>query len=128
MNEFENNAYFWQKVDTLYSYGDFKVTNKKGTVHRNYPSLRYPVDFGYVKTIAGDGERPMEVFKSTGRNRIEAIAICADIINKSFEVKALVGLSEEEIMEVLHFLNCTDLQKSVLIRRGKNIPAWSETE
>ncbi len=128
MTEFENNAYFWQKVDTLYSYGDFKVTNKKGTAHKSYPSLMYPVDYGYVRTISADAERPMEVFKAEGGKRVDAIAVCADIINKSFEVKALVGLDEEQIEAVLHFLNCTDFQKSVLIRRGKSIPGWSETE
>ena len=36
MKEFENNAYFWQKVDTLYSSGDFKVTNKEGSNHKDY--------------------------------------------------------------------------------------------
>lgn len=128
MKEFENNAYFWQKVDTLYSSGDFKLTNKKGTTHKNYPSLKYPCDYGYVKTLSSDTETPMEVFKSTGGKKIDAIALCADIINKRFEVKALVGLNDEELESVLHFLNCTDFQKSILIKRGKEIPSWGETE
>lgn len=128
MKEFENNAYFWQKVDTLYSSGDFKITNKKGSIHKNYPSLKYPCDFGYVKTLNSDSDIPMEVFKSTGGKKVDAIALCADILNKRFEVKALVGLNDEEQEAVLHFLNCTDYQKSVLIKRGKIIPAWGETE
>ena len=126
MKEFENNAYFWQKVDTLYSSGDFKITNKKGTTHKNYPSLKYPCDFGYVKTLNSD--IPMEVFKSNGGKKVDAIALCADILNKKFEVKALVGLDDDEQEAVLHFLNCTDYQKSVLIKRGKVIPSWGETE
>lgn len=126
MKEFENNAYFWQKVDTLFSSGDLKITNKKGSSHKSYPSLSYPCDYGYVKTL--DSDTPIEVFKSVNSNKVEAIALCADILNKRFEVKALVGLSEEEEESVLHFLNCTDYQKSVLVRRGKQIPSWSETE
>lgn len=128
MKEFENNAYFWQKVDTLYSSGDFKVVFPKGSTHKAYPSLTYPCDFGYVETLANDTDTPMEVFRSNKNGNVDAIAICADIIDKRFEVKALVGLSEEECLEVLHFLNCTDYQKSVLLRRGKQIPSWSETE
>ena len=104
------------------------ITNKKGTAHKNYPSLKYPVDYGFVRTISTDADSPMEVFKAEGGKRVEAIAVCADIISKSFEVKALVGLNDEQIEEVLHFLNCTDFQKSVLIRRGKSIPSWAETE
>ena len=114
MKEYENNAYFWQKVDTLYSSGDFKLTNKKGTLHKDYPSLKYPCDFGYVKSLNSD-ITPMEVFKSDGGKKIEAIILCADILNKKFEVKVLVGLSDEEIEAVLHFLNCTDYQKSIFI-------------
>lgn len=128
MKEFENNAYFWQKVDTLYSSGDFKITNKKGTIHKNYPALKYPCDFGYVKTLNSDSDIPMEVFKADGGKKVDAIALCADILNKRFEVKALVGLNDDEQEAVLHFLNCTDYQKSVLIKRGKEIPAWGETE
>ena len=60
MKEFENNAYFWQKVDTLYSSGDFTLTNKKGTPHPTYPSLVYPCDFGYVRTLNSENEAPME--------------------------------------------------------------------
>lgn len=128
MKEFENNAYFWQKVDTLFSSGNFKVTNKKGSPHKSYPSLTYPVDYGYVKTLDASLEAPMEVFKGEEGKRVDAIALCADIINKNFEVKALVGLNDEETEKVLHFLNCTDFQKSVLICRGKSIPSWGETE
>lgn len=128
MKEFENNAYFWQKVDTLYSSGDFKITNKKGTIHKNYPALKYPCDYGYVKTLNSDSDIPMEVFKADGGKKVDAIALCADILNKRFEVKALVGLNDDEQEAVLHFLNCTDYQKSVLIKRGKEIPAWGETE
>ena len=126
--EFENNAYFWQKVDTLYSSGDFKIKHKKGTAHKHYPSLTYPCDYGYVESLSDESESSMEVFRSAKRDSVDAIVVCADIIDKRFEVKALVGLNEEECQEVLHFLNCTDYQKSVLLKRGKDIPAWSETE
>ena len=128
MKEFENNAYFWQKVDTLYSSGDFKIICRKGSSHKLYPSLTYPCDFGYVETLSNDTDTPMEVFRSAKSDIVDAIVVCADIINKRFEVKALVGLNEEECLEVLHFLNCTDYQKSVLLRRGRELPSWSETE
>lgn len=128
MKEFENNAYFWQKVDTLYSSGDFKLTNKKGSKHQDYPSLEYPCDRGYVKTLNSESDVPLEVYKSNNGKKIDAIALCADIVKKTFEVKMLIGLTDEEQEEVLHFLNCTDAQKSVLIKRGKTIPSWGETE
>ena len=128
MKEFENNAYFWQKVDALYSSGDLKITNKKDSKHKMYPSLKFPCDYGYVKTLSNESQSQMEVFKSNGGKKVDALILCADIINKGFEVKALVGLNEEETEAVLHFLNCTDYQKTVYLKRGKAVPSWSETE
>lgn len=124
MKEFENNAYFWQKVDSLYSTGDFKLKHKKGEQHKRHPSLTYPFDFGEIRTLEEDNECSMEVYRN-GNGRVDALILCADILTKRFEVKAVVGLNDDEILEVLTFLNKTDFQKSVLIKRGKDTPAWA---
>lgn len=128
MKEFENNAYFWTKIDTLYSSGDFKLLHSKGTIYNQAPNIAFPCDYGVVQTLENGKEIPMEVFKGTSSKKVDAVALCVNILTKKFEVKVLVGLSDEEIEEVLHFLNCTDFQKSVLIKRGKTIPSWGETE
>lgn len=128
MREFENNAYFWQKVDTLFSSGDFKITNKKGSAHKHYPSLTYPCDYGYIESLKNEDNNKIEMYKSNNGNSVDAIVVCADIISKGFEIKGLCGLNDEEIEAVLRFLNCTEYQKTVLIKRGTDIPAWGETE
>ena len=127
MKEFENNAYFWQKVDTLYNFGDLKITRKKGTAHDRYPALIYPFDYGVIRTLDSD-EVSMEVFRGNKGKRIDALVVCVDILMKRFEVKALLGLDEEEQEEVLRFLNETDFQKTLIVRRGRDIPAWAATK
>ena len=127
MKEFENNAYFWQKVDTLYNFGDLKIVSKKGSAHDKYPALIYPCDFGIIRTLDSD-EISMEVFRGSGRREIDALVICVDILMKRFEVKALLGCSEEEQEAVLRFLNETDFQKTLIVRRGKEIPSWAPLE
>ena len=126
MKEFENSAYFWQKVDTLYTSGDFKILKEKGSLHDTYPSLIYPCDYCLVTDL--DEEVSLEAFKAKDAKKVDAIVVCADIINKNFEVKALIGLNDEETEEVLRFLNCTDYQKTIYIKRGKLVPSWAETE
>ena len=128
MKEFENNAYFWQKVDTLYSFGDYKVVYRKGDRNERYPSLVYPCDFGYVKALDSDEDISMEVFKGEHGRTIDALIICADILMKRFEVKALIGLNDAEQEEVLRFLDQTEFQKCVYVRRGKTIPNWAVSE
>ena len=40
----------------------------------------------------------------------------------------LVGCSEEEINKILQFLNQTEFQKAILIRRGDDIPSWASSD
>ena len=44
------------------------------------------------------------------------------------EAAILLGCTDKETEEVLHFLNQTDFQKTVLIRRGSTIPSWGLTD
>ncbi len=124
--ELENNAYFWQKLDTLLMSGDLSLDRPKGTRHPQYSNLIYPVDYGYLHgTITGDPEQ-VGVYKgSIDVFQADAIVVCADILKKDLEVKILVGCTEKEIQGILEFLNQTNFQKSILIRRGNNIPIWA---
>ena len=125
MADYENNAYFWQKVDSLYITGGFTRTKKKGEVHDRFKNLIYPVDYGRVADLKGVSENGVSVYAGSGnRNTVSALVIAADILAKELDVKILAGCTEEEIDTVLRFLNQTEFQKTVLIRRGKVIPSW----
>lgn len=129
MNNYENNAFFWQKVDTLYLSSGFRQTRKKGDVHPVFKNLIYPTDYGHVidtKSISGEGVSVYAGSKS--RSTITALVVAADILAKELDVKVLVGCTDEEVDEILRFLNQTDYQKTVLIRRGKEIPSWGITD
>ena len=54
--------------------------------------------------------------------------VAADILIKELDVKVLVGCTEEEVDQVLRFLNQTNYQKTVLIRKGNELPSWAETD
>lgn len=129
MAEYENNAYFWQKVDTLFLSSGVTLFRKKGDVHPVFANLIYPTDYGYVNdtnSVSGDG---VSVYAGTGnRSIITALIVAADILAKELDVKVLVGCSEQETDDVLRFLNQTDYQKTVLIRRGSQIPSWGITD
>ena len=129
MTQYENNAWFWQKVDTLYLSSGFRLTRKKGDVHPVFKNLIYPTDYGHVKdTKSVSGEGVSVYAGSLSRNTITALVVAADILAKELDVKILVGCTDEEVDQVLRFLNQTDYQKTVLIRRGKDIPSWGMTE
>lgn len=126
--EFENNAYFWQKLDTLFLSSELIINRPKNSIHPQYSNLIYPVDYGYLNANNTEGEELIDVFKGTGDEfGVQAIIICADILKKDVDVKLLVSCTEEEIQAILLFLNQTDFQKTIICRRGDNIPRWTIT-
>ncbi len=127
MKSFENNALFWQKLDTLYLSSKLVIDRPKNSCHYKYSNLVYPVDYGYLTdTTTSSDQVPIDVFKgSIKTNTVQALAISADILKKDCEVKLLVGVSEEEEEEIMSFLNQTEFQKAVLIRRGNDMPHWA---
>ncbi len=130
MNNYENNAFFWQKIDTLVFSSRFVLTREKGTQHPEYKNLIYPVNYGhYVDVAAESDEGGIAVFKgSEPSSTVKAMIVAADILKKDLEVKLLVGCTAEETDLILRFLNQTDFQKTILVRRGYEMPAWALTD
>lgn len=129
MNTLENNAFFWQKLDTLFFSSKLVVDRPRYTVHYKYSNLVYPVDYGYLSDTTGSDQAPVDVFKGSQKtNQVGAIVVSADILKKDCEVKLLIGCSEEEEHEVLEFLNQTEFQKAILIHRGNEVPEWAQND
>ena len=123
MSAYENNAFFWQKLDTLYLSSKLVVDRPRNTCHYKYSNLIYPVDYGYLCDTTGSDQAPIDVFKGSEKsNLVQSVVVSADILKKDCEVKLLIGCSEEEELEILEFLNQTEFQKAVLIRRGSEVP------
>ena len=127
MSEFENNAYFWQKVDAAYISGNYQIIYKKGSKHPSYPDLVFPCDYGHVDSD-NDSEKSLKIFKGSKGEKIDAVVVCANILERDLTSIVLVGVSEEEKEAILKFLNSNDFQKTVILNRGKNIPSWAIVE
>lgn len=126
--ELENNAYFWQKIDTLFLSSDLVMDKPKGTAHQEYHNLIYPVDYGHLKSVGGEIDESIGLYRGTGSQKIiDTIVVCVDILKKDVEVKLLMGCTEQEERIILEFLNQTDFQKTILVRRGTEIPAWANS-
>lgn len=129
MKEFENNALFWQKLDTIFLSSKLEIDRPKHSCHYKYSNLIYPVDYGYLKDTAGSDMAPIDVFKGSNSSmQVQAAIVSADILKKDCEVKLVVGCSEEEIYEIMVFLNQTEYQKAVLLKRGHDVPEWGSAD
>lgn len=129
MQTYENNALFWQKLDTLYLSSKIEIDRPKNTMHYKYSNLVYPVDYGYLADTTSTDQAPIDVFiGSIKPGKIQAICLSADILKKDCEVKFLVGCTPEEENDILVFLNQTEYQKAVLLRRGDEVPEWASAD
>ena len=54
--------------------------------------------------------------------------MAVDILGREMDVKVLVGCSLEEEEAVLRYLNQTDYQKTILVRKGEELPSWAQTD
>ncbi len=129
MEQLENNAYFWQKMDTLLLSSTCKIDHPQGSSHPVYANLIYPVDYGFLQDTVGTDTQPIHVFKGKkSAQNVGAIVISADILKKDCEVKLLVGCDEEEKVKILEFLNQTQFQKAILVQRGNQTPNWANND
>ncbi|MBW9212244.1 MULTISPECIES: Inorganic pyrophosphatase [Terrabacteria group] len=127
--ELQNSAYFWQKVDTLFLSSGYTILRKKGERHPQFPNLIYPADYGYVnETKSTNGNGASLYAGSENRNKITSLVIAVDILSREMDVKILVGCSPEEEEAILRYLNQTDYQKTILVRKGEELPSWAQTD
>lgn len=119
-----NNGYFWQKIDSLVLSTNIVISQPKDSHHPEYLNMVYPVDYGYLTDTDA-----IKVFKGSLKStKVESIMIVGDILKRDLEVKLLMGCNEEEEKKILHFINQTDYQKGILVRRGNELPEWAITD
>ena len=129
MQELENNALFWQKVDTLILSSTVCLSHPKGSAHPQYPAMIYPVDYGYLKDTMSTESDPVHLYVGTDSDkRVNAIVISADILKKDCVAKLLIGCTEEEMSKIMRFMNQTEFQKTILIQRGTRVPSWASED
>ncbi len=126
--ELENNIYFWQKLDTLVVSGNLVITSKKGTASPEYPQLVYPVD-GATISDPLNASSVIHGFRGSLKTlQVSSLVVQADILNRTVQTRILIGCTEEESIQILKFINATEFQKAILVRRGTETPAWANSD
>ncbi len=129
MKTYDNNAFFWQKIDTLFLSGRVNIEKHKGDVHPVYANMIYPVDYGHLNDTLSITDKGLSVYVGTLKPvTVTSLIVAVDILEKSADVKMLLGCTEQETMDILHFLNQSDFHKTVLINRGNEIPSWAVSD
>ena len=108
---------FWKKLDSLYESSEIVLDHPKGTYHKDWPGLYYPLDYGYLTNTTGGDGQGIDLWLGTVEPRaIKAIVCMVDITKRDAEIKLLIGCSEEEIGIIERF-HSGQHQSAIIIRR-----------
>jgi inorganic pyrophosphatase len=109
---------FWTYLDALIQSAELVVDRPKGSPHPRFPSIAYPLDYGYLKgTLSGDGKE-LDVWRgSLVEGRLDAVVCTVDLLKKDVEVKLLLGCTEGETDAICGFHNGSEHMAAILLRR-----------
>jgi len=109
---------FWQTLDKLVAESEIVIDRFKDSRHPKYPSLIYPLDYGYLEdTRAMDGGG-IDIWKGSDGDDVDAVICTVDLLKKDSEIKILIGCNENEKGLALKFHNDSEYMKGILIRRA----------
>lgn len=113
---------FWSALDELVRRSELVIDRPRGSAHPRFPSLLYPLDYGYLaKTSSMDGEG-LDVWRgSSPVQSLNAVICTVDLVKRDSEIKLLLGCTREETKIVLDFHNQSPSMKGLLIPRPDSI-------
>ena len=109
---------FWTYLDVLVHSAELVIDRPRGSAHPRFPSLVYPLDYGYLKGTSGGDGHEVDVWRGTCTEaKLDAIVCTVDCLKKDVEAKLLVGCTEQEKEIILAFHNDSESMAGILIRR-----------
>lgn len=109
---------FWEKLVTIFENSEIIIDRPKGSVHPKYPSIVYPLDYGYLKgTKSGDGNEIDVWSGSLPARNIDYVIATVDILKSDVEIKLLCGCTIEEKDLILEFHNSSEYMSAIIIEK-----------
>lgn len=95
----------WDQWAALIEASPPVIDRPRGSSHPTYPSIVYPIDYGYIPgTLGSDGE-PVDLFLGSAETGLVGAIVTVDFRRRDREIKFLYNCSPEEIYIVNGFIN-----------------------
>jgi inorganic pyrophosphatase len=110
---------FWACLDSIVRSAELVIDRPRGSPHPRYPSMIYPLDYGYLEgTSGGDGNEIDVWLGSIAKGQLDAVVCTVDVLKRDVEIKLLVGCMGEEKHMVCRFLNESEYMAAFLVSRA----------
>jgi inorganic pyrophosphatase len=109
---------FWTRLESLIASSEIVIDRPRGGRHPRYPGIVYPLDYGYLKGIAGGDGNELDVWQgSLADKRLTAVICTVDVKKRDAEVKLLIGCTPEEIGIIRNFHNDNEYMSGIVVNR-----------
>lgn len=96
------------------------------SAHPEYPSIIYPLDYGFVPDTTGPDGEPVDVFVGSGTQGLVGAILTTDHRRQDRDVKLLVDCTPPEIYTAHGFVNYDrTLLEGVLVLRRPMAALWA---
>lgn len=96
------NQNFWHHADTLVKSSQIVIDKEKGSLYSEVPPVAYPLEFGFLDDMKGQG-KGVEVWVGSTRERKVVGAIVTKDLKGDSAIKLLIGATEEDGQAALAF-------------------------
>jgi inorganic pyrophosphatase len=111
---------FWKLLDALIKSSELVIDRPKGSQHPRFPSVTYPLAYGYLKETSGGDRGGIDVWRGSLPEWSLAAVVCTvDILNRDAEVKLLIGCSQAEKRTIVEF-HSSEHTSAILVEREEN--------
>lgn len=108
---------YWQALDELTATCEVVIDRPKGTTHPRFPSMIYPLDYGYLQgTTSGDGNEIDCWVGSLAERNVTGVVFTVDLLKRDMEAKVLLGCTADEMQIILAFHNGGPMSAMLLLR------------
>ena len=78
---------FWTNLDLLLQSTELVIDRPRGSSHPRYPSLVYPLDYGYLKETSGGDGNELDIWRGTCTEaKLVAFVCTVDHLKNDVEV------------------------------------------
>ena len=106
-----SDSSFWQFMSQLLITNSLIIDRPRGSVHPRYPSVIYPLDYGYIENTTSSDGGGIDVWLGSlntvanmdGVKTLTGILCTFDRLKRDAEIKLLIGCSAEDIQVIRDF-------------------------
>ena len=102
------------------------IDRPRGSAHPDYPSVIYPLNYGYIPNTVGPDGEPVDVFVGTADVGLVGALLTTDYRQEPYDLKFLVDCTPAEVYTAHGFINYDrTLLEGVLVLRHPMPTLWA---